>query len=578
MNTLSCPKKRIARVLAAVLALLCAFCFTRGTPVFAEAPAPEGAGVFSADGSLIFEKDGLTVTTAGLDTDPGSGDDEPIVWVDIENSGDTDAFLGLTAGSVNGFMTDVVFIEFYMEDGDCYGGNYTFDLTIPAGEGGRYALGYYTPDCPGVKLDTLSELAFCFTLAEDEFSWPDYCSEPVSIVTGEEAEKTELASLGSVVIDDGTLTMVLGEQDYDDVFGPEVYVYVENKTGNYLALAAETAEADGAFSDFIYYYEAIAPGRMSAAFLCFEGEIKELKSFENLSLSFTLFEAETEAGLEEQDGAPLGPVSVQYPPQVWGEYENAGLCMDIRPKYNELVTVETPADDPNGILFTVSETASLEVGGYEGAGWLFSIARIDEDALHELLCYDMSGAEVFAKDGDGYYYVFCHPTDVRFERATLEEMRRDAEQWSMLCEWAWDMPGSIADRNGLDFASFSNTEVDIYLARAAWMESVNFTLSTTEFGPLPAAGVDGAPYVEQLMQGWFWDVDPEETPDGEYVVLSFPDEDLRLDFFFAPGDYVRVVSGDSERLYQAVLRDGDDSCAELMQRWYYDAAQLAGLK
>ena len=52
----------------------------------------------------------MKVTTAGLDTDPASGDNDPMIWLDIENTG----------GSVNGFMAMAVLIEFYDEEKDGY--------------------------------------------------------------------------------------------------------------------------------------------------------------------------------------------------------------------------------------------------------------------------------------------------------------------------------------------------------------------------------------------------------------------------------------------------------------------------
>ena len=145
-----------------------------------------------------------------------------------------------------------------------------------------------------------------------------------------------------------------------------------------------------------------------------------------------------------QTAVALDPVSVQYPPQNWGEYENGGLRFEIKPKYNDLITVEVPADDPNGLLFTVSETASLKAGGFDGAGWLFSIAKISADELHQMLCRDMSGAEVFAMGEDGSYYMYYHPTDVRYARETVEKMHEDQDQWSMLCEWASTVRDSLA--------------------------------------------------------------------------------------------------------------------------------------
>ena len=93
-------------------------------------------------------------------------------------------------------------------------------------------------------------------------------------------------------------------------------------------------------------------------------------------------------------------------------YENGGMKLTVPLEYDELLVIETPRNNPSGILFSVSEKASVEAAkaqGYENAGWLFSIGTVTEDALHEALCYDMSGAEVFAKNTDGQ-----HPTDMRY--------------------------------------------------------------------------------------------------------------------------------------------------------------------
>ena len=274
----------------------------------------------------------------------------------------------------------------------------------------------------------------------------------------------------------------------------------------------------------------------------------------------------------------LAPASVQYAPQMWGIYENGGLTLEVQPEYNALITVKTPVNDMNGILFEVSETASLEVGGFDGAGWLFSIGKVSVEKLHEMLCYEMSGSRVIARDGNGGYYMLYHPTDVRYVRADTEEMIRDQAQWSMLCEWAGTVSDSFVEKNGLEPASFGNSEIDMAVARAAWMGSTAATLSTTEYGPVEIRGADGTPYAEFVLQSGFYEVDPGQTPDGEYVVLNFPEENLRLDFFRAPGSFVRIVSDDRETLYQAMIYDESVSIAEAMQGWYYAALEHAGHK
>ncbi len=561
--------KRTMKSLLCALLLLCVMILY----LCASAAAEES---YSPDGSVLFKKDGVKVTTAGLDKDPTTEDDEAIIWLEIENSGDKEISLGVSEGSVNGFMRDAYLIDYYVEDGEYCGGNYDFQITLPAGGTKRCALG-----CShgGLDIGALHVMEFRFTLAEDEYSWPYYSSDPVKITTGEEVKPIDIGTLGTTVIDDDTMKLVVGDLAYDDWMGPMVWVYTENKTERYLYVTVDSAEADGKTCDYILYGAELAPGKCSDSFISFDSPIHEMKSFENLKLGFTVREADSKDTLDMMlDGTALAPVTVQFPPQNWGEYENGGLRLEIKPKYNDLVTVEIPENDPNGMLFEVSETASLAVGKYPGSGWLFSIGAVSEERAHEMLCHDMSGACIIAKKADGGYYVLYHPTDVRYERATVEEMQRDQDQWIMLCEWVGEVPDKFIELNGLEPVTFGNTDVDICLARALWADGVKATLSTTEFGPVDASAVDGTPYVEFVMQGWFEWVDLSETPDGEYVVLNLPEEDTRVDFFFAPGGYVRTVHGDYEALHQSMWYDETLSFADAMRGWYYAAAEKAGVK
>ena len=125
-------------------------------------------------------------------------------------------------------------------------------------------------------------------------------------------------------------------------------------------------------------------------------------------------------------------------------YENDGLKLMIPLEYDELLITETPQDDRGARLFSVSEKASVEAAkatgmDYEGAGWLFSIERIDEATLRDLLCNtDLSGTEVFARDDLGRYYLYRHPTDVRYVRGNNDAMAADQGTWTALNEWAWN--------------------------------------------------------------------------------------------------------------------------------------------
>ena len=563
-------KRNLALILSLILALsLLAGC---GAKQDAQTEAPAENDV--TNGAVIFDKDGLTVTTAGLDVDPTTEEPTPILWVDVENKGEKDVYLGVTGGSVNGFVTDVLLTEFMMEDGEYYGAENSFGQDAPAGSTVRYALSYYGTSIPGIDLSKPGVMEFCFTTAPDEDTWYDYKSEPVTLTLDASVPMVDITGIDGLLWENDQCELVIGEQDYDDWFGPEVYVYLKNKSDHFVGLSPVSAELDGVACDYVLGGVAAAPGKVAAGFLSFDGEAKELKGFEKLTLNFNFCEGQDMESMDS--GTPIDPIVVMYPPQIWGEYENDGLHMSIQPKYNDLVTVDTDTGD--GMMFSVAETASMEAGGFDGSGWLFGIARESAEQVHELLCSDMSGMEVFAKDADGNYYVYYHPTDVRYARATPEEMERDQAQWTMLCDWAEQMRDKFVEQNGLEYAGFGNSELDMYVARAAWQDGVNYTVSTTEFGPVAGGGVDATRFAEFVLHGYFGDTDATEAPDGEYVVLEFPDEDVRIDFFFAPDAYARVTSGGQETLYQAAMWDDNVSYAEAMQSWYYALAEKAGAK
>ena len=84
-----------------------------------------------------------------------------------------------------------------------------------------------------------------------------------------------------------------------------------------------------------------------------------------------------------------------------------------------------------------------------------------------MLCYDMSGVEVFARDEDGRYFMYYHPTDVRIVRENYDDAE-GLRQWSALNEWAAAVPDSLLTENpGLSAEKHGNTALDIYLARIA---------------------------------------------------------------------------------------------------------------
>ncbi|MBR6115711.1 MAG: hypothetical protein IKQ10_11155 [Oscillospiraceae bacterium] len=251
-----------------------------------------------------------------------------------------------------------------------------------------------------------------------------------------------------------------------------------------------------------------------------------------------------------------------------GVYESGGLKLTVPAEYEAQVTVTT-GEDP---LFSVSEIASVEAAksaypdSYEGAGWLFDITRVTERELHEMLCRDMSGLRVFARDGSGLYYILNTPTDVRIERAG-EITQSDIDAWSALSGWAGTAGESFAADNGLTPCRFGNTELEMLLARIAWAGETNYQLGGLEFGLLTPAGTETAAFAAEILERAPLEyVDRTETPDGEYLYMNDLTDGGRYEFFPGEGGcFVRELRGGYAVMYRAA---GDADIAEIVARWY----------
>ncbi|MBR4720231.1 MAG: S-layer homology domain-containing protein [Clostridia bacterium] len=289
--------------------------------------------------------------------------------------------------------------------------------------------------------------------------------------------------------------------------------------------------------------------------------------------------------LEDAKNAPItyesGPVVLPIPKKYYDE--------ELISFYVYGVTDEEYLDEDfeEENVIVVYEKASQDAAeamdeDTEGAGELCRIVRVTEDKLHSLLSGDMSGIKVFAKDTYGKYYLFCTPTDVRIVRQTNEELSDAMEQWSELNEWArGELCNEILSNSSeLIPVNFTNTELDMYLARIAYDKYTDYTISSAEFGELNPGNVDTKPYVERLLGGTFVELEDIGAPEGEYITLNFPKDEVRFDFFIANKNLVREVHGESETIYKRGFNnsEGGINNTDIIQEWYYALAEKAGKK
>ena len=129
---------------------------------------------------------------------------------------------------------------------------------------------------------------------------------------------------------------------------------------------------------------------------------------------------------------------------------------------------------------------------------------------------------------------------------------------------------------------YDNSEVSMMLNRAAYAEDEVYSISTAKDGERKPDKKDAvAPFVDRLTrEATITTVKTKEKPEGEYISISFPDYEMRLDFYPAQGkkNYIRQVyvieeeEGQFEEVegedFVAEFADGKTSAADIMQEWY----------
>ena len=167
-------------------------------------------------------------------------------------------------------------------------------------------------------------------------------------------------------------------------------------------------------------------------------------------------------------------------------------------------------------------------------------------------------------------------------RESNEEMDKAMDSWSMVNQWAGQevCEEILANNPKLDPELYTNTDLDMHLAQAAYMPGTKYELRSVDYGPDPLdpSTLDENDYIEELAEDFTYEYLPDaEAPDGEYYVLAFEDGDdnVRFEFFKDPegSNLIREVRmiGDEEdeTLYQANPKDPaeDDTTSGIMSEW-----------
>ena len=287
-------------------------------------------------------------------------------------------------------------------------------------------------------------------------------------------------------------------------------------------------------------------------------------------------ESEPAPAAEPEPAAESMPDIFDVPVEDGSVYVKDGLKLTVPDEYADLVLVGQGSPLFGGDnLFSVREIASMEAGEKQhpgedwGEGALFGIGRMSEDEVHEFLCGYLNNERVFARDADKNYYVLFRPTDVRFCRENMENIADspDIQIWTEMNDWAASIPEIFTELNGLEAWDHGGSDAEMMLYRIAYQNGTFFMLNSLDYGELyPESPEPSASFARKILDAAAFEYcDESETPDGEYFVIDFPNDNLRLDFFKG-ADYVRADYGD----YQSLMRISTAEkgyCVKVIEQW-----------
>lgn len=273
------------------------------------------------------------------------------------------------------------------------------------------------------------------------------------------------------------------------------------------------------------------------------------------------------------------------PAPVVGEedtvYTSQGYTLSVPNEYTDLLLIDTTVTEGRGsMFFSVREKASVEAckklhGNDLGGGFLFGIGTLNEEEFQLAQCGDMSNSEVFAKDDNGLYYMYYHPSDVQLIREG-DPTDADWALWTELCEWAVGAPDRfMADNPGLTSLRRTNTSLDICLNRLLYWEDVAFTLTHSSMSAaIFPTHEQSLPHLERLTACQVSDADGATTPEGAYITLHIPDENARFDFFLDGSGLFREFFFDGSSALYRIDCDSGIPAGQIALDWYSAAANV----
>lgn len=238
-----------------------------------EKPAESAATI---EETVLVDEAGVKITAKSLELDEMFG---PEIKLLIENNSGKDLTFQCRNASVNGYMTETM-----------------MSVDVVNGKKANSGLTFMEADLDACGIETIADMEFTFHIF-DTAEWEDYLNtQPIRVETSA-ADTYEYLydDSGDPVYEGNDVRIVVKGLVGDDIFGPGIQVYIENRGSRNLTVQVRDVSINGFMIDPIFSRD-IAAGKCAVDSITFmEADLaeNEITAIENVELSFHVLDCDS---------------------------------------------------------------------------------------------------------------------------------------------------------------------------------------------------------------------------------------------------------------------------------------------
>ncbi len=241
------------------------------------------SGEVKIEEQVLLDQDGIKITAVGLA--PDEIFDAQSIELDLENNSDQNVTVQLSNVSVNGYMIMPL-----------------FSADVAAGKKTKETIEFYNYELADCGIEKIAQVELQFNILNSESYETIFDSEMISIATSAKDYEQSYDASGEVLYDDKDIKVVAKTLDTsDDIFGPELLLYVENNSDVIISVSTDNVSVNGYMNDALYY-ATVLPGKKSVDGMTFyDLESNGIEEITDVEFNISIMDADTYDTIAESD-------------------------------------------------------------------------------------------------------------------------------------------------------------------------------------------------------------------------------------------------------------------------------------